>query len=400
MFFRKKSLQSNQPDAAARAVHTLAENHNLTPAQHARCATWADRLQQLYDGADAYCARHGIDPALAFPDNEWRDIVPRTGATFRKTYNDINYLRLNAPFAGYHLPILDRLDVRSFPDDFGAGLVTRLGRDGIPDGIAAELDRLYAARDRLSPLVPEYLEFVRNVPPRYHVRTPRMLGEIGIEVDGVLVNADVILCQSRINAMLSGGVLDKLERDIARHGRARVVEVGSGWGALGYALRAILGDRLEYVAIDLPTSLYCAALYLGVTHDWQNSHLLLPDDPVPDSFEFLFVANYMMEEVADRIGPVDLALNCMSFPEMSAAQVRSYGVFFQRVLRVDGVVFDENAAIKPHHTDSKAILGSLFPFRRPVSAGLIKTKNDCQDIWASRYLGEIFDRSDAMYLRR
>jgi len=399
MFGRKKPPEPAPWRSRVGAVHTLADNHDLTPAQHARCVEWVHRIQQLYDGAAAYCSQQGVDPELAFAGNEWRDLVPRTGLKFRTAYPDINYLRLNAPFAGYHLPILDRLDSRRFPDDWGAAFVTRLGQEGIPGDIAAELDRRYAARDRLSPLVPDYLDHVRNLPARYVVRTPRVLGEIGIEVDGVLVNADVILCQSRINAMLSGGVIDKLERDMARHGRARVLEVGSGYGSLGNALKAILGDRLEYIALDLPSSLYYAALYLGAINDWQRSHLLLPGETVPEAFDFLFIANYMMDEVAGQIGPVDLAVNCMSFPEMSAAQVRNYGTFFRRVLRGDGVVFDENAALKPHHTDSKAILAELFPFRRHVSSTVVTTKNDCQDVWASRYLGDIFDRSDAMLLR-
>jgi hypothetical protein len=400
MFGRRKLQEPAVAHGHAGVVHTLANNHDLTPAQHARCVEWVQRIQRLYDGAAAYCIQHGVDPELAFAANEWRDLVPRTGLEFRTAYPDINYLRLNAPFAGYHLPILDRLDARRFPDDWGAAFVARLGQDGIPEDIAAELDRRFAARDRLSPLVPEYLDHVRNLPPRYVVRTPRMLGEIGIEVNGVLVNADVILCQSRINAMLSGGVIDKLEKDMARRGRARMLEVGSGYGSLGYALKTMLGDRLEYIALDLPSSLYYAALYLGATNDWERSHLLLPGEKLPEAFDFLFVANYMMDEVAGQIGPVDLAVNCMSFPEMSAAQVRNYGTFFKRVLRSDGVVFDENAAVKPHHTDSKAILAELFPFRRHVSSTLVTTKNDCQDVWASRYLGEIFDRNDAMLLRQ
>ena len=381
-------------------VHTIAENHNLTAEQHAACVRRVGIIQQLYDGAGAYAEKHGLDRELVFAGNEWSGIAHRTGITLRTSYNDINYLRLSAPFAGYHLAILDRLDLRRFPSDGGESFLATLSRDGIPDDIASQLDRRYAARDRLAPLVPEYLDHIRNVPARYVVRTPRMLGEIGIEVDGVLVNADVILCQSRINAMLSGGVIDKLERDVARHGRARVLEVGSGYGNLGYALKAIVGDRLEYIALDLPSSLYYAALYLGAINDLNRSHVMVPGDKVPEAFDFLFIANYMMDKVAEQIGPVDLAINCMSFPEMSAAQVRSYGTFFKRILRDDGVVFDENAALKPHHTDSKAILAELFPFRHHVFSNLVRTKSDCQDVWANRYLGEIFDRSDAMFLRR
>ncbi len=333
-----------------------------------------------------------------FAGNEWIGIAYRTGITLPTTYNDINYLRLNAPFAGYHLAILDRLDQRRFPYDWGEAFVTRMA-SGIPDDIAEVFAGRVPARDRLMPLVPEYLDHTRNVPARYIVPIPRMLGEVGLEVDGVLVHNDVILSQSRINGMLCSGVLDKLDRDIARRGQARVLEVGAGYGAMGYALKAIYGDRLEYVGVDLPSSLYYSLLYLGATTDWDSCHLLRSGEAVPERFNFLFLANYMLGEFADAIGPIDMAFNCMSFPEMSTAQVRDYGAFFKRVLRDDGVVFDENATVRPHHTDSKAILSEFFPYRKTVASNIVTTKNWCQDVWASHYIGGIFDRQDALFLR-
>ena len=127
--------------------------------------------------------------------------------------------------------------------------------------------------------------------------------------------------------------------------------------------------------------------------------MLRPGDKMPERFDFAFVVNYLTDEFADSLGPVDLAFNCMSFPEMSPAQVRSYGIFLRHVLRNDGVVFEENAANRPHHTDSKAILAELFPFRKSVTSNVVTTKHGCQDVWATRYIGEIFDRQDALLLR-
>jgi hypothetical protein len=375
-----------------------ADNYNLTPEQHARCVDWVGKLQQLYDGAGAYAERHDIDPELVFAGNEWAGISHRTGLKLPTTFNDINYLRLNAPFAGYHLAILDRLDQRRFPDDWGEAFVTRMA-SGIPDDIAEVFAARVPARDQLTPLVPEYLDHTRNVPARYIVAIPRMLGEVGLEVDGVLIHNDVILSQSRINGMLCSGVLDKLDWDIARRGRVRVLEVGAGYGAMGYALKAIYGDRLEYVGVGLPSSLYYSLLYLGATSDWDGRHLLRSGEAVPERFNFLFLTNYMLGEFADAIGPIDMAFNCMSFPEMSKAQVRDYGAFFKKMLRDDGIVFDETAALKPHHTDRKAILSEFFPYRKTVASTIVATKNWCQDVWASRYIGSIFDRQDVLFLR-
>ena len=380
-------------------IHSLANNYNLTAQEHARCVDWAKRIQLLYDGTESYCQARGLDRDVAFAANEWAGLIAREGLKFTTAYNDINYLRLRAPFAGYHMLVLDRLDVRDFPDDWSEPFVIEMKKDGIPDDIVEQVGRRLDPRDRLLPVVPSYMDHVRNVPSRYVVRTPRIFGEIGIDVDGVLVNQDVILCQSRINGMLASGVLDKLDRDIARKGHARVLEIGPGHGGLGYALRNIFGDRLEYIGVDLPASLYFSSLYLATTAGWQGSHLLLPGEAPPQHFNYLFLANYMLEDLADALGPVDLAMNCMSFTEMSTEQIRSYGLIFKRLLGSDGIVFEENHVNRSHHTDIKAIFSEIFPYRRAAASTVVTTKNHCQDIWASRYLGEIFDRQDILLQR-
>lgn len=380
-------------------VHTLSSNFDLPAEAYARCVEWVGRIQRIYDTAADYIRDRGLDPDLFYPGNEWATLVPRSGMIFRTGYSDINYLRWLAPFAGYHLPILDRLDVRQFPDDWGADFVAQIG-GGIPEDIVEIAARRLPARDRLLPLVPQYEDHIRRVPARYVVTPPRMFGEIGIDVNAALVNADVILSQSRINGMLCSGILDKLDRDIAQRGRARVLEIGPGWGAMAYALKAIFGDRLEYIGIDLPSSLYFSTIYLGATSHWNGCHLLMPeDDKVPERFAFLFVPNYMSGEVAADLGPIDLAFNCMSFPEMSGDQVRFYAKFLQGILRDDGVVFDENAANRPHHCDCKAIFSEIFPCRRAAASSVITTKNAHQDVWSSRNVAGIFDRQDAMYQR-
>jgi hypothetical protein len=374
-------------------VFTLKDNYNLTAEQFGRSVAMVERIQRVYDDAPAYADRKGLDRAVVLPGNEWATVAPSSGLKFRTTYNDINYLRLSAPFIGYHLLILDRLDRPSFPQAGDAEFAAKLGREGIPDGIADILDGRMNIGERLAGFVAEQEKYTRNVPDRYVVAAPRMFGEIGIEVGGVVVNPDTLMCQSRINGLLASGVVDKLQSDIARRGRARVLEVGPGYGALAYALKAIFKDQLEYIAVDIPSSLYYSALYLSGIFDGEGCHLLEPDQKVPDQFNFLFVANYLVDEFADALGPIDLAMNTMSFPEMSEGQVRFYAETFRRLLRPDGVVFDENDVFLAHHVDSNAILASLFPYRKKVSSILAIDRN-WQSVWSTRYIGEIHDRSD------
>ena len=84
---------------------------------------------------------------------------------------------------------------------------------------------------------------------------------------------------------------------------------------------------------------------------------------------------------------------------LSAAQVRDYARYFKRLLRHDGVAYDANNVVHSFHTDSKAIFAEEFPYRLPVTSTLVASRNEQQDVWATRYIGEIFDRRDAMFLR-
>ncbi len=371
-------------------------NHHITPDEHAYCVTLVSKLQAIYDAALDYIESNKLDPAIFLPGNEWTGISPTHGLKFSTAYNYINYLRLNAPFAGYHLPILDRLDPGGkFARDPAEAFVRKLCSEGIPDDIA-EQQKQFDARKRLAHVVPEYLDHISNVPLEYIVRTPRMFGEIGLDMDGVLVNPDVVLCQSRINGMYCSGILDKIARDIERQGRARVLEIGAGYGALAYALRQIFGPRLEYVVVDLTSSLYYAALYLSVLAGGTGCNLLGPGDAAPERFQYLFVPNYMLDKVFRSLGRIDVAINTMSFPEMSAPQIFYYGNCIKQLIGEDGVVFEENGVVHPHHVDCKAIFANIFPYHRHVTSRVVVTKNWCQDVWASRYLGPIFDRSDVV----
>lgn len=395
---RRLQLKSSQASTASStvrySVHDLTMNHAITSEEYAYCLSLVESLQRLYDDTSDYIVRHKLDRTIVLPGNEWTEISPTTGLTFRTAYNDINFLRLNAPFAGYHLAVLDRLDPGGkFDRKEAEAFVARLSRDGIPDDIA-KLQRRFDPKTRLKHVIPEYLDHIRNVPARHRVATPRMFGEIGLDVGGILVNPDTILCQSRVNGLYCSGVLEKLEADIKRNGRARVLEIGAGWGGLAYALQEIFGDRLEYIVVDLASSLYYAMIYLSILGGREQTYLLQPEARPPEHFKYLFVANYLLDSVMPDLGPIDLAINCMSFPEMSAPQIRYYGTALKRLIGNDGVVFEENGIVHPHHVDCKSIFKEIFPYHRQVKSNVVTTKNWCQDVWASRYLGPIFNRSD------
>lgn len=377
------------------SFHDLTMNHNLTSAEHKYCPALGTTIQALYDDAPDYVARHRLDPDIFLPRNEWAGIIPNTGRRFRTEYNFINYLRLHAPFAGYHLAVLDRMDSGGkFPKADAEAFVIQL-TEAVPDDIAEQQRKRFDPIARLKHVIPEYLDHIRNVPARYIVQTPRMFGEIGLDINGVLVHSDVMLCQSRINGMYCAGVLKKIEEDIAARGYARIMEIGAGYGALANALKRIFNDRLEYIVVDLPSSLWYSAIYLSTLAGGEDSYVLKPNDTPPAHFKNLFISNHMLDSVLPHIGPIDVAINTMSFPEMSAAQIRYYGNVIKQLMGKNGVLFEENAALHPHHVDNKAIFAEVFPYHRKVSSNIVTTKNWCQDVWTNRYRGDIFDCSDS-----
>ena len=91
----------------------------------------------------------------------------------------------------------------------------------------------------------------------------------------------------------------------------------------------------------------------------------------------------------EPIYPVhDMAMN-------HALSPKDHGSVLKQLIGSDGVLFEENATPGPHHVDNKAIFAKIFPYRRRFTSSVVTTKNWCQDVWANRYLGVLFDRSDA-----
>jgi hypothetical protein len=137
-------------------------------------------------------------------------------------------------------------------------------------------------------------------------------------------------------------------------------------------------------------------MYLSVLGGRTGCHLLAEEEKPPEHFLYAFMANHLFERALPHLGPIDLAINCMSFPEMSEAQIRYYGNTIKSLIGDEGVLFEENGVVAPHHADCKAIFKSIFPYHLHITSHVVTTKNWCQDVWATRYIGRIFDRSDVV----
>jgi hypothetical protein len=383
-------------------MHTLLDTEHLTDAEYAAARNRIERVQDAADRAQAHIAARGFDPRLYLPGNIWGQLVPAEPPRFRTDYPAVDLMRLYASFAGYHLELLDRVDpgrAYFFPRGTAAGELDLLSRIVTMEDPAAIWEAICETIDplaRMLSFVGSHRMITLNVPATHVVDTPGRFGEIGMRVDGILCNRDTILCQSRINALLAGGCLDRIAEIVAERGTCRILEIGTGHGALARAIMALYPGRIDYVLLDLPTSLIHAAVYLGLFEP--NHRILVPDDHGFDDMDprgrCLFVPNYLLETAVNADHPIDVAINTMSMPEMSADQVHLYCAAIKAHLSPGGFFYEANNVVLPEHVDCKAIFASHFPVRRRIVSRAFGLGGETHEVWSNAHIPAIHDRPD------
>ena len=383
-------------------MHTLLDTEHLTDAEYAAARNRIERVQDAADRAQAYIAARGLDPRLYLPGNIWGELVPVEPQRFRTDYPAIDLMRLHAAFSGYQMALLDRMDpgrAYAFPketDPQESVLLARIATLEDPKAIWAAICETIDPLARMLSFVGSHRIITLNVPATHVVDTPARFGEIGMRVDGVLCNRDTILCQSRINALLAGGCLDRIAEIIAERGTCRILEIGTGHGALARAIMALHPGRIDYVLLDLPTSLVHAAVYLGLFEP--NHRILVPDDHGFNDMDprgrCLFVPNVLLNAVVNPAHPIDVAINTMSMPEMSTEQVHLYCAAIKANLSPGGFFYEANNVILAEHVDCKAIFARHFPVRKRILPRAFGVGGETHEIWSIGRIPAIHDRPD------
>ncbi len=173
--------------------------------------------------------------------------------------------------------------------------------------------------------------------PKHIFSPPRMLGEIGWDVEGVVVSHDTCAYQERLSLMEEGGVFARL----AKLGRPpQILEIGGGYGALARAIHAHY-PQSRYVICDLPESLVFSGLYLTATTG------LIPDvyngeDEFSPSSSFSLLPNYLFDLCDQSAVQFDLVINTLSMSEMSEHQVRRYARGIKHLIGKEGIFYEQN----------------------------------------------------------
>lgn len=150
------------------------------------------------------------------------------------------------------------------------------------------------------------------------------LGGFGFrDADGCLFNIDTLKGYEVLIALSEGAALSELR---APAGRRIVWEIGAGWGGFAYQLKTLCPDT-TYVIVDLPELFLFSAVYLQAVFPEAKTRFYteVDDDDLFDGWEkldFVFIPHTRLDLV--RPPRCDLAINMVSFQEMTTAQVRGY----------------------------------------------------------------------------
>jgi hypothetical protein len=224
----------------------------------------------------------------------------------------VDYLRFFEAFSG----------ARRFPD------IMRIGAQ-IPPGYEAL-----------------YRNLMAQLPSHLKISVPRIFGEIGWDVDGQVVNANILKDLDHFVQLANMGILDKLLSQREKR-PLRILEIGPGYGGLTYMINSVLQAH-TLVVVDLLDSIGFSSTYLTLACGFRGTEVYFHDgfdaNDLARHKGIAFVPEFLSSDLIGQ-GNFDLIVNTGSFGEMSGQEVANYIGIINNILAPDGVVYDVNNSI-------------------------------------------------------
>lgn len=208
------------------------------------------------------------------------------------------------------------------------------------------------------PHIREYERFIAQVPERFWgsepVTTPE-LERVGIRYKDRLITEDLVRYQRCLSNLYWSGVYGRLD---GLPGRPVMVEIGAGYGGMAHQIVSSFGKACTYVIFDIPEILYWSAAFLTVNNPRKRIYIYTPDDgaglsmeQICADYDFVMLPNYAFDRLAE-VGEIHLAVNLLSFQEMTDAQVEHYASGLAAGMR--GAIYSENFGRHPSNDEMKA----------------------------------------------
>ncbi|HEY4472352.1 MAG TPA: putative sugar O-methyltransferase [Stellaceae bacterium] len=343
-----------------------AETRGFLPLDQRRAEDVARRARAFVEMRDAYVRDWKVPEPFAYADANWS---PEARNPYLTLYRRV--LECDDEIVG---------QFRAFTQMFtGFNLYEMRGKAKITQRLDDYTDEaIERVLDQNLPFVERWQALTQGVPARCRFAPPYRFGEIGHEVEGVIINHNTCAYQERINLLWENGVVDWLDERGRTSGRLRLLEIGAGYGALAYWFQAAF-PGCSYTIVDLPECLLFSGLYLSLARpDLATRWGLDPDTPMPP-FGFRFVPNYMALQLAE---PFDLVINTLSMSEMSAAQVEGYCRLMKELWLCDGGIFFEQNQANPHFgSRAKETFAREFRWHRPCVSRVPAIQGEAS-LWA------------------
>lgn len=339
--------KQDEPSAPREPV-LLQQQRPLSDEEYRRAVVAWGQGKKAFEERASYLKARKLDPALFMPDLGWNDTVTSPFREFlaeKPSHVRVQQLRMHTQdFTGYSLYMFRRADLAGRPpkavpvNEWDAGHRAR-----IPDGSVRAFEQL-----------------ARELPRKYLVKVPRTMGEVGWDVDGHVVNWDVLAYQESLAVLHRSGVLAWLEARVAAGEKIRILEIGSGYGGFAYFFTEIFPDA-AYWMCDLPESLPVAAMYLSVTRKGSWKGIYPGCEGGCDGPGLFGLANYRFEEFSHKGRQVDLVINMISLSEMPEAQINYYGRKVAQLIGNGGVFFEQNYNLRAAgYNNAKEVLPRHF----------------------------------------
>lgn len=305
----------------------LKDNRRLSGSEFARAKAICEEMRSSVLERPEYIRQHSVDPRFALPDANWSYDSPNEFVRLFRRICDgdartLHHFRgLSQVFSGYSL--------YNVCDSRGIAASDMRLPDTLDEEIQVRLDAHNLA------YVDEWHQMTHTLPRRFIFAPPRLLGEVGHDIGGVVVNHDTCTYQERINLIYASGLGEWLDQRIAANGHVNICEIGGGYGALCSWFKQAYPEA-SYTIVDLPESLLFSRLYVSLTRPDLRTTAGL--DPAPHGVRF--VPNYMAENLAESF---DLVINTLSMSEMSEYQVNRYIALMKtQWLKEGGLFFEQN----------------------------------------------------------
>ncbi len=359
----------------------LERSERLSEADFAKCRAVSRKCEAVYrDYLDR--RKSGRLPDRFGLSVWWDQLVEHRENTWIRSFLYMNYLRLTHDHSGF-LPAVWRRSEDVGNDRPRLQAIFEALRENDEAALREKLHEGRNLGNELRPVLRDYLDHIRTVPDRYRVRVPLIYGEMGLEYDGILVNDMSLTVQSRVNALHAQQILNWIDHASRAKGPVTILEIGAGHGAMAQAFRQFFPGHVRYIIVDLPHVMVSSALYLGRLVGWDGVHVLSEGEKVPRDADVCIVPFHLIEGFRDQIDDVTLAVNTMSFFEMTEPQLRFYAGWLRDLLSPGaGVLYEENCVTSPNHLDVPAVLARYFAHRRDiVDRGRPPFRHGCQRLW-------------------